>query len=120
MVLEDEQAITEVLDKFLSGKGFEVIKTSEGNKALEIIRTRTDMDLMILDMKMPGIRGIDVLRELRNMGIKLPIIIMTGSIDLSIYIDDLNEMGYSEKDVLFKPIDLYRILDMINEKLHKN
>ncbi len=117
LVLEDEPEIIDVIDRFLSGEGFEVTATSRGSDALGIIRTRTDMDLMIMDMKMPEMRGMEVLRKLRDMGRTIPVIIMTGSVDTSKYVDELNEMGYSEEDVLFKPADLYRILELVNKKL---
>ena len=77
------------------------------------------IDLMVLDMKMPGTKGMDVLKQMRKQGKKIPVVILTGSIDLERYANDLRKIGYASDDALLKPIDLEVLLDKVREKLKR-
>jgi len=119
LVVDDEPEIVAVLNTFLRRSGFKVTTASGGERALKILRSGTKIDLMIIDMKMPGIKGIDVLRQMKKMRRKVPIIILTGSIDLERYANDFRELGYTADDALLKPADLTVLLDMVKKKLRR-
>ncbi len=72
-------------------------------------------DPVILDKKMPGIGGQGALNGFKKMGLAVPVIILTGSIDLSE--DNATEMGCAA--ILNKPIDLNVLLETINRVLDK-
>lgn len=72
---------------------------------------------MVLDMKMPKIKGMDVLRRGKEIEKNIPVIILTGSIDVERYIKDLEDLGYTADDVLIKPVDLNQLLERINKRL---
>ena len=68
-------------------------------------------------MKMAKVNRIDILREIKKMEKKIPVIILAGSVDADRYIAELKDAGYDcNKDSLFiKPVDLYRLFDKIRK-----
>ena len=117
LVLEDEQVILDILDEFLSKNEFEVIRASRGNEALDIIKSRADIDLLVVDLMMPGaIKGAEVVKEIKKIGIDLPAIAITGSPYLRKHSLDLE---CSQEDILLKPLDLQKLLGVIRRKLAK-
>ena len=119
LVVDDEIEIVNILEKFLTKMSFEVIATSDGDRAINLVLEDKTLDMVILDMKMPKIKGIDILKKMGENNINLPVIILTGSFDEEKYLSDLRELGYNHDDILLKPIDLNILLGMINEKLGK-
>ncbi len=120
LVVDNEPHIVKLLEKFLSFKGFEVLGAGDGKEALEIIKSNIRIDLMIIDMKMPKITGIEVLKEMKTMNKDIPVIILSGDpvVEGSDY-DDLKNIGYNVDEILGKPMDLFVLLDIINKKLSK-
>ena len=116
LVVDDELHIVDLLDEFLTKKGFQVIKCSGGKEALNVIKSDKPIDLMVLDSKMPDVDGLTVLEELDRIRSKIPTIILTGSIDWRIK----HEQSRNARAVLIKPIILDKLLDKINEILGKN
>ena len=82
LVVDDEQDIIELLSYNLSREGFEVATATDGEEALKKIRARS-FDLVILDLMMPGIQGMELCRILRNdpKTKDLPIIMLTAKTD---------------------------------------
>ncbi|MFH1875419.1 MAG: response regulator [Candidatus Omnitrophota bacterium] len=117
LVVDDEERIADIMEKYLSMNGFEVIKAIGGEKALEILQSDTKIDLMLLDMKMPKVNGIDVIRRVKELGKGFPILLLTGSIDVQTYLDEPKDLGFSEEDVLYKPVDLSVLLEKVKERL---
>ncbi|MFH1655997.1 MAG: response regulator [Candidatus Omnitrophota bacterium] len=117
LVVDDEQRIADILEKYLSMNGFEVIKTIGGEKALETLNSDAKIDLMLLDMKMPEVNGMDIIRKAKELGKDFSIVFLTGSIDVQIYLDELKASGLSEEDVLYKPVDLPVLLERVKKKL---
>ena len=117
LIVDDEQEIITILEEFLGRKGYDVLTALGGNKAIESINSNIEIDLMVLDLKMPEVGGVEVLKELKNARLKIPVIILSGSIGIGGTIDSLQRLGYGYDDVLNKPVDLYELLDMIKLKL---
>lgn len=67
LVVDDEPMVTEVLERYLSRDGFEVITASDGETALKVARER-EPDVVILDLMLPGLGGLEVCRTLRSEG----------------------------------------------------
>ena len=76
ILAEDDEAISEPLARALRRDGHEVAVVSSGSTALEVA-TAGVADLMVLDLGLPGMDGIEVIRALRDQGSKLPIIVVT-------------------------------------------
>jgi DNA-binding NtrC family response regulator len=115
LVVDDELHIADLLDEFLTKKGFQVIKCNGGREALNVIKSDKPIDLMLLDSKMPDVDGLTVLEEMDRIRSKIPTIILTGSIDWKIR----HEQSRNVRTVLIKPLILDELLDKINEILKK-
>ena len=77
LVIDDEPSIRDLLDTLLSRKGYDVILTDSGQKGLEVFR-RARPDVVVLDLKMPGMDGLTVLQQVRSLNPQQPVIILTG------------------------------------------
>ena len=78
LVIDDEPGIRELLDTLLSRKGYDVILADSGQKGLEVFR-RARPDVVVLDLKMPGMDGLTVLQQIRHLNPTQPVIILTGA-----------------------------------------
>jgi len=78
LVIDDEQGIRALLDTLLRRKGYDVIVAESGEKGLECLR-RERPDVLVLDLKMPGMDGLTVLRQVRSLDPIMPVIILTGA-----------------------------------------
>lgn len=117
LIVEDEPEIAKVLREFLAKTGFEVFTALGGEKAIEILNSDAEIDLIILDIKMPKVNGIEVLSEMRNKNLTHPFIILTGLIDQDKYIRDIKNMGYPSAEIISKPVDLFELVVIIKNKL---
>jgi len=117
IVVDDEPEIIEVLKEFLGKKGYEVITALEGAEALNILLKNNDIDMMLLDRKMPKVDGITVLKKLKESGRDIPVILMTGSVGFEHHAEEMEKLGYVREDILIKPVDLYVLLNLIEKKL---
>jgi DNA-binding response OmpR family regulator len=77
LFVDDEKAFVDIIAKRLSKKGFDVTKAFSGPEALQAMR-KADFDIVVLDLKMEEMDGIEVLKILGKMAPGLPVIILTG------------------------------------------
>jgi len=78
LVIDDEQGIRNLLDTLLRRKGYDVILAESGRKGLELFR-REHPDVIVLDLKMPEMDGIEVLEQVRSLNPDQHVIILTGT-----------------------------------------
>ncbi len=78
LVIDDEQCIRTLLETLLSRKGYEVMLASSGQNGLEVFR-REHPDAVVLDLKMPVMDGLTVLKEIRRIDSRRPVIVLTGA-----------------------------------------
>ena len=109
LIVDDEIKFLQSIAQRLSMRGFDVATASQGAQALELARTRK-FDLALLDLRMPGIDGKQVLEELKREHQYLEVIILTGhgSIDSAV---DCTALGAF--DYLPKPYDLDNLLAVL-------
>ena len=109
LVIDDEQLVRDLLVQFLSLRGYRVIGVKDGAQALSMVE-QAPPDLILLDLMLPGMSGVDVLRRLRDKHFSGAIIIVTGSSD-----EELLEDAWSlrPQEVISKPIDLEKLLAII-------
>ncbi len=98
LVVDDEKNYLVVLEALLAPEGYEVITADNPEKALQLIK-ESDLDLVITDMKMPGISGLTILEEAKKINPDIPIIIMTafGSIEMAVEAMKRHAYDYVEK-----------------------
>ncbi len=109
LVLDDEQAILEVLAKYLRKQNFEPFITSSWTEAIEQI-SNNPPDLILLDIKMPTIQGDTVLEYIRQYSKTLPVIIISGFLDPE-KMTALRELGAN--GFVPKPFDLDKLHSII-------
>jgi excisionase family DNA binding protein len=106
LVVDDESAIRELLSKTLALAEYDVDLASDGRAALERLRI-IPYDLLITDLKMPGVDGLTVIREARRLKADIPVIIITGFSTEASAIEAVN-LGVS--GYLTKPFRVPRVL----------
>jgi two-component system, OmpR family, response regulator ResD len=114
LIVDDEHEICRILSEYLKLKGFETVVAYSGEDALKILKKK-NIDLMILDIRMPDIDGVGVLKELRKYDEKLPVIVLTGSQILSEHESEMSALKYNE--LLVKPVEFSKLLEKINALL---
>lgn len=111
LVIEDEDSIRNVLRRTLERMSFKVIAASAGQEGLDLFQQhRPDINLVITDLNMPGLDGLDVLRSLRAAAPALPIVVMSGRIDEPVRAA-LRKLGIS--GVIDKPFGYDQILETV-------
>lgn len=106
LIVDDEQGVRDLLARALSGGEYDVDVAPDGRTAVEQLRT-IEYDLLITDLKMPGMDGLSVIREARRIFPELPVIIITGYSTEASAIEAIN-LGVS--GYITKPFRLPRIL----------
>lgn len=109
MVVDDDPLIRDLLVQFMSLRGYRAVGVKDGYEALRRV-DETPPDLILLDMVMPGMSGVEVLQALREREYPGGVVIMTGS-----HNEELLEEAWAlgPQEVLVKPIDLERLLTAI-------
>ena len=105
LVVDDEALIRTMLVKYLTKQGYEVRAAGNGVEALALVEQELP-NLVILDMYMPGMNGVEVLRALRARQYRGAVIALTASQDEKLLLDML-ELG--SVDVMNKPVNLERL-----------
>ncbi len=108
LVVDDDPAIRQVIVFALSDEGFEVNEARDGRAALEAV-DRQHPDIILLDMRMPGMDGWEFVKRYRERGQpQAPIIVLTAAQDVAQRGADVNAAGY-----LSKPFDLDTLLEKV-------
>ncbi len=115
LIVDDEPAVCDVLEEFLAEIGYEADIAYNGEKALEILSAQRH-DLMLLDLKMPGLGGLEVLKEIKKRSYQVGVVVITGFQDLDLA---RKVIKYGAIDYLNKPVDLKLIASTIDFALKK-
>ena len=116
LVVEDEKEIAEGLQEVLHRAGYESDAVYDGNSGLDYIRTQI-YDLVLLDIMLPGMNGLDVLKTAKSEGIKTPIIILTAR---SMVDDKIDGFECGADDYLTKPFDSRELLARIRARIRNS
>ena len=81
LIVDDDPAQRSLLDSFLASQGFQTVVVPSGERALEVLRSQT-VDMMISDVRMPGLSGLETLRRARQIRGGLPILLVTAHADI--------------------------------------
>ena len=117
LIIEDEAVIRRVLKKIISeeNEGYEVAEASDGLGGLEMI-LNNDYDLVLCDIKMPKMDGVEVLEKVKKVKSEIPIVMISGHGDLDTAV---NTMRLGAFDYISKPPDLNRLLNTVRNALDK-
>ena len=113
LVIDDEQNIRKMLTRVLSPEGFMVKEANNGLEALKRLQEE-NYSLVLLDLKMPGLNGIETLKEIRQNDLNLPVIMMSayGSIP-----EAVEAMKLGALDYLIKPFDIEELKIIIKRAI---
>ena len=109
LVVDDEQLVHDLLVQFLNLRGYRTLSAKDGPQALSMVEEMSP-DLILLDLMLPGMNGVEVLRRLRDKHFSGAIIIVTGTYDKELLED---AWSLQPQEVISKPIDLEKLLAII-------
>jgi len=116
LIVEDEKGIRDVTCGYLRAKGYQVLEASNPVEALRLLsEEKQSIDLMLTDMIMPGGNGPELAATVRNMGLRLPVIFMSGYADRSL---DVETLG-SDSVFLQKPFSLATLARTVRSALER-
>lgn len=117
LVIEDESAIRRVLVKILSeeNKTYKLHEAEDGLAGIEMIRDQ-DYDLVLCDIKMPKMDGVEVLEAIKKIKPEIPVVMISGHGDLETAV---NTMRLGAFDYISKPPDLNRLLNTVRNALDR-
>lgn len=113
LVVDDEKYLAEIINIFLEFKGYKVKTATDGYKTIEEVKA-THYDLVLMDIRLPGINGVEVFLKIKEIDPKTRVIMMTG-----FSVEDLVEQALREGDYacLHKPFNMEGLLEEIEKVL---
>ena len=117
LIIEDESAIRRVLGKIISeeSKEYTVFEAEDGLQGLDMI-TKNDYDLVLCDIKMPKMDGVEVLEKVQKIKPEIPFIMISGHGDLDTAVETMRMGAF---DYISKPPDLNRLLNAVRNALDR-
>ena len=110
LIVDDEERFRTTLGKRLAEREYEVHSVGSGQEALDEIKNKL-YDVNILDVKMPGLDGIETLAQIKKSKPGIEVILLTGHASVESAVEGLRMGAY---DYLYKPYDLEALLEKIN------
>ncbi len=117
LVVDDERPTRLLLEKELPRAGYTVTSAESGEGALEQVRAK-NFDVILLDLKMPGIGGMEVLRRIRESDAEAEVVILTGHPDVDSAITAMKLGAYDYLTKPFKLVELEEVLRRASERKH--
>ncbi len=116
LVIDDDIGIRESLSLVLGDAGYQVDTVESGEQGIQKVK-RNNYDLIFLDIKMAGMNGIETLQEIRKMGKKIPVYIITAfQREYFRQLQDAKQDGM-DFEVIEKPFDRKRLLSLVKDIL---
>jgi len=115
LIVEDDKNLGKILQNELLGEGFDVGKTNLGREALERAETE-EYDVVLLDLNLPDMNGLDVLKDFRAREVAVEVIILTGNGTVSAAVEAMKLGAY---DFLTKPFDMEELKEVLKKAFEK-
>ena len=116
LVVDDDPASRRMLEVRLRALGCEVAMAADGQEALTAVESQTPPTLMLLDLRMPRLDGMELLRKLRKSGADFPIIVITAHGSVETAVEAMKEGAY---DFLLKPFDPKHLEIVVRKALER-
>ena len=113
LIIDDDKQICLILSDLVKKEGFEALTAYEGEKALNIVRSE-DPDLMLVDMMLPGMDGMEVMRQVKEIVPELPVVFITAHADAR---GAVNAIKAGAHDYLSKPFDNHEVIRVVHRAL---
>lgn len=105
LICDDDKVLLETYSEYFTSKGFISLAAQNGKEALNIIK-QEQLNGIILDYNMPYLSGLDVYQQMKNLGLKIPSILVTGQTNADI-INEAKSLGIN--DIFFKPVQIQQL-----------
>ena len=116
MLVDDETPFVETMTKRLKKRNLVVISAFSGQEALEKLGKNRNTDVVILDVKMPGMDGIETLQQIKKLFPLIEVIMLTGHATVESAIDGMKQGAF---DYLMKPCDIEQLMHKVEEATRK-
>lgn len=116
MLVDDEVAFVETMVKRLSKRNLKIISAYSGPEALEALEKNQNIDVVLLDVKMPGMDGIETLGEIKKAHPLIEVIMLTAHATVESAIEGMKKGAY---DYLMKPCDIDQLIAKVEEAADK-
>jgi DNA-binding NtrC family response regulator len=110
LVVYDEQVILDAIEEGLTGSRFRIIRMTDGNSAISAVRKGARVDLVIVDSRVQGMDGLELLSRLKEMTPSVPVIILSGCASIECYLKSLSLGAFEYVTKPFASKDLGRII----------
>lgn len=110
LFVEDEKDLLSIISGALTKLQANFLTATNGLEALRVIEENSDIDVIVTDINMPYMNGLDMIKTLKEKGSTIPIIIMSAHTELE-YVDRAKDYGIS--DYLLKPFDFIKFIELI-------
>ena len=107
LIIDDDEVVRARLAAYLEARGFRILQSSGGKQALSLLDSGKP-DLLLCDLRMPDMSGLDLIRQLRSQGADTPVILLSGSGSTT---DAVQSLRLGAADYLIKPIDDLAVLE---------
>ena len=114
LLVDDEIPFVETMTKRLSKSGINIVTAFSGQEALGHLAAGKDVDVVILDVKMPGMDGLETLKEIKRQYPAMDVIILTGHSTMETAIKGMRLGAF---DYLTKPCELEALIEKIQEAM---
>ena len=109
LLIDDEEEFISTLAERLELRGYQCRTAGDGESGIQMIENER-FDIAILDLMMPGLNGLDTLRQIKTTNKELPVILLTGHGSTK---DGMEGMRLGAFDFLIKPLDIYVLIEKI-------
>jgi len=116
LLVDDEAEFVETFSERLELRDLEISKAFNGEEALQVLETNRTIELVILDVKMPGMDGIETLAEIKKRYPLVEVIMLSGHADVESAIDGMKQGAF---DYLMKPCDIDQMIVKVTEAAAK-
>src|SRR5882672_6837173 len=116
LIIDDEKAIRKTLSEILSYEGYKIDEAGDGEEGLKKFREK-EYDVILCDIKMPKLDGIEFLQKAKELNSDMPIIMISGHGNIETAVEAVKKGAY---DYISKPPDLNRLLITIRNAMEKN
>ncbi len=112
LLADDEVMLRDLLAELLESNGYNVVKVSSGDEVLKVLTEEIKADLIIIDYNMPGINGLDCIKQIRDLKFEMPVILSSGSLSFA---ENLDYKKIGINSLLAKPYEFDSMLSLIKK-----
>lgn len=116
LITDDDVSLRETLRGVFEPQGFRTLQAADGQEALDLVKAGADVHLILLDMHMPRLTGLETIRLVKQFRSGLPCILMSARADESLVREALSAQAYT---VLTKPVTRQGVLENVGQALER-